>query len=94
MMRFTTLEFENGEERLAWCNLGEGGKPPERAHQVEVDVEKAQAERRKLKVLAEKKRGGFKQHRQHLAQHRETTPNVVKVAEYTTPDGVRYTVWR
>lgn len=93
-MKFVMLEFENGEERLSWGNLGESSRPPERQHNLETEVEKAQAERRKLKVLAEKKRGGFKQHRQHLAQHKAATPAMVKVAEYTTPDGVRYTIWQ
>ena len=93
-MKFVMLEFENGEERLAWCNLGEGGKPPERAHQGEVELAKKQNEDRKQRVLAEKKRNGFAQHRKAKAQHRAATPAMVKVAEYTTPDGVRYTVWR
>jgi hypothetical protein len=92
-MRLQFLTFEDGEERLSWGNLGESSKPPEKAHNLETDVATAQRERRKLQVLAAKKKTGFKQHRDKVAAHRAATPEPVRLLTVTDENGVRYSVW-
>jgi len=97
-MRFVTLVFENGDERLSWGNLGEVGELPDRAHNLETDVDKAQRERKKLQELTAKKSNGFgceKQRKNHhhdkKAQHKATEPT--RLITVTTEDGTRYSLW-
>lgn len=69
------MNYENGDEmagRPVWGNLGEGGKPPQRAHHLEKIVSGVSRERKKLKALELKKKNGFADARKERAYHKAT----------------------
>jgi hypothetical protein len=99
-MKLAFLEFENGEQRLVWGNLGEHTKPPQREHNLEVDVAKAQRERRKLKALARNKACGFvgnhkgqKQPRRGKTKPKQQTVELEKLIGVVDSDGVHTSLW-